>query len=376
MKLKFESFKNTYVVVEVRTASIEKFINLLWRNKIEVMSMVRVNANLIRFKVALKNYRKTVKLVKAVKGKIKVIERHGTGFLFFRIRNRLSILVGIAAFIACVFYLSTFIWQIDIVTEKNIAPYDVRQDLREIGVQPGIKKSSLDVYKIEEKLMQKNNNIMWARVRVYGSKLKVKIVERQEIPDVKPNNEARDVLAKKSGQILRVYTTSGTAIVKAGDVVKKGQVLIKGEAGQDDKVYKVHADGSIIAKTFNENIAKVMLTTHIRKRTGKKVQNYYVRIGNKKFYLKKSENKFNKYDKIVDDKCFGGRETYYEVDDKVVKKDKDAIVKETANKMYDKMKENYDMNIKVLDKIVDSNVEGNICTVRLVVVCEEDIADN
>ncbi|NYC94909.1 sporulation protein YqfD [Clostridium acetobutylicum] len=83
MKLKFESFKNTYVVVEVRTANIEKFINLLWRNKIEVMSMIRVNANLIRFKVALKNYRKTIKLVKAVKGKIKVIERHGTGFFVF-----------------------------------------------------------------------------------------------------------------------------------------------------------------------------------------------------------------------------------------------------------------------------------------------------
>ncbi|URZ06098.1 sporulation protein YqfD [Clostridium felsineum] len=376
MNFKFENFKNTYVVIEVRTRSVEKFINLLWSNKINVMNMMRINANLVQFKVALKDYKKTVKTVRLVKGKLKIIEKHGLGFFVFRIRNRISILIGLGAFIGCICYLSTFIWQIDIVTEKNIAPYDVRQDLRDIGVKPGIGKSGLDVYKIEEQLMQKNNNIMWARVRIYGSKLKVKIVERQEIPDVKPNNEVKDVLANKSGQVLRVYTTSGTAVVKAGDIVKKGQVLIKGEEGQDDKVYKVRADGKIIAKTFNENTAKVMLTKHVRKRTGKKIQNYYVCIGGKKFYLKKSENKFNKYDKIVDGNYFMGRETYYEVDDKIVNNNKDAVVKETAEKMYGRMKENYDMNVKVLDKLVDSSVEGNICTVRLVVVCEEDIAGN
>ncbi|PJI07078.1 MULTISPECIES: sporulation protein YqfD [Clostridium] len=376
MNFKFERFKNTYIVVRVRTGNIENFINKAWKSKIEIMNLVRFNANLIQFKIPLKDYKKTVKVARASGGKLKVVGRYGIGFLLFKLKNRISILFGIAAFLFCICYLSTFIWEIDITTEKNIAPYDVRQDLKSIGISPGIKKSNLNVYNIEEQLMQKNNNIMWARARIYGSKLKVKIIERQEIPDVKKSNETGDVLAKKSGQILRVYTTSGTAVVKPGDVVKKGQMLIKGEEGKEDNIYKVNANGKIIAKTFNENSAKVMLTKHERKRTGRQAKNYFVIIGGKKFYLKKSETKFDKYDKIVDDKYPIGIETYYEVNDKIVKCNKDDLVRKTSEKIYDKMKEDFDMDIKVVDKITDYSVSGNVCKVTLVVVCEEDIADN
>lgn len=376
MNFKFEIFKNTYIVVEVRIGDIEKFINTIWKNKIRIMNLLRFNANLIQFKIPLKDYKQMVKITRESGGKLKIVGRHGIGFLLFRLKNRISILFGIAAFLFCIYYLSTFIWQIDITTEKNIAPYDVRQDLKSIGISPGIRKSNLNVYNIEEKLMQKNNNIMWARARIYGSKLKIKIVERQEIPDIKKNNETGDVMAKKSGQVLRVYTTSGTAVVKPGDIIKKGQMLIKGEEGKEDNVYKVNAKGKIIAKTFNENSAKVMLIRHERKRTGRQAKNYFITIGDKKLYLKKSETKFNKYDKIVDDKYPIGIETYYEVNDKIVKINKDDVVRKTAEKMYNKMKENFDMDIKVVDKITDSSISGNVCTVTLVVVCEENIADN
>lgn len=373
MKIRFDKVKDAYITVEVRTKKIEEFLNLLWKNKIGINEIHRIDMNLIHIETELKNYKTIKELAGKTRSKVKIIKTRGIGFFLIKLKNRFSLVIGAVMFLLIIHYLSSFIWGIDIRTEKNIPPYNIRMQLYNLGIRPGVSKKGLNVYDIEKKLALRNNNIMWARVRIYGSHLKVNIAERQEPPQIISNTNPCNVAASKDGYILRVYTKSGTAIVKAGDVVKKGQVLIKGEQGKEESTYSVHAEGSVIAQVSYEKSVDVSLTKHIRERTGKKLEDYYIQVGNKKIYLKKSANKFKKYDRIVDSKLFLKKETYYEVKDKLEKRDKDKIIKTEVNDMYKKVSSKFDKNIKVISKNVDTKISGDLCTIRILIVTEEDI---
>src|SRR3712207_7209706 len=58
--------------------------------------------------------------------------------------------------------------------------------------------------------------------RSEGSALRITATQRQAPPNIVTDDEFCDLVAKKDGEIARVYTSSGTAIVKNGDIVKKG----------------------------------------------------------------------------------------------------------------------------------------------------------
>ncbi|MFL0251182.1 sporulation protein YqfD [Clostridium neuense] len=373
MKIKFEKTKNAYITVEVRTKKIEEFLNLLWKNKIKLIEVHRIDMNLIRIEVELRDYRKIKELASKTKSRIKIIKTRGIGFFLIKLKNRFSLVIGVAAFIFLIHYLASFIWGIDISTERNVPPYNIRMQLYNLGIRPGINKSSLNVYDIEKKLALRNNDIMWARVRIYGSHLKVNIAERQEPPQIVNDTNPCDIVAGKDGYVLRVYTKSGTAAVKTGDVVKKGQVLIKGEQGKEGSTYSVHAEGSVIAQVSYEKSVDVSLSKHVRVRTGREMENYYIKIGNKKIYLKKSANKFKKYDRIIDDNFFFKKETYYEVKDKLEKQNKEKLVNSEADEMYKKITSKFDKNIKIINKSVDTTTSGDLCTIRILVVTEENI---
>ena len=43
-------------------------------------------------------------------------------------------------FLCIIYYLSTYIWSIEIDVQKNISPFEIRKQLNEIGIKPGIDK--------------------------------------------------------------------------------------------------------------------------------------------------------------------------------------------------------------------------------------------
>ncbi len=56
------------------------------------------------------------------------------------------------------------------------------------------------------------------------------------------------------GEIKRIYTTSGTAVVKEGDVVKKGDILIIPQQGIEGGEYEVDAEGEVTAILFMKRL--------------------------------------------------------------------------------------------------------------------------
>lgn len=367
-------YKSGIINIEIQSARPERFVNQLWKSNVLIKNIRKKSITTIEMEVRLSDYKIIDELAKRTKTRIKITGRKGIAFFLIRARNKLTLSGGIILFILILYYLSTYIWGIEIKADKNIAPYDVRQQLYSIGIKPGIKKNSINAKAVEEKMNDLNDNIMWIKARIEGSRLVVSVAERQPPPNMSSDTAPCNLVSCKDGQVVRVYTTAGTSVVKPGDIIKKGQLLIKGEQGKEGSITPVHSKGDVIAKTFYEETTSVPFHGTKNVRSGKFVESYYIMVGNKKIYLKKSINKFQNYDKIIDDKHFIKKEVYYEVKPKEFKLNTNQVIEETLNKLNNSILLKLNKSVKVVDKIIDTKVDGDNCIVRLVIVAEENVA--
>ena len=95
------------------------------------------------------DYERVCEIVRSVGGKVRVLEGKGPIFLLGNMKKRYSIVIAVVVFFAIIFFLSTYIWSIDITVGKNVTPFEIREQLKEIGISPGVRKASLDEKEIE-----------------------------------------------------------------------------------------------------------------------------------------------------------------------------------------------------------------------------------
>ena len=373
-KFNFKTYKKGILTLQIETLMPEKFINLLWRNGVYIKKIKKRNIASLIMEVNLKDYEKIKEISNKTRTKIKILNRRGIVFSLIKYKGRTAFFMGSIAFICILYFLSTFIWEIQIVTEHNVSPFEVRQQLKSIGVIIGINKNKLDIKKIESSIVNNNENIMWVKVRTEGSKLRVDISEKTIPPTIVQDNTPCNLVAKKDGQVVRVYTTTGTSIIKPGDIVKSGQLLVKGEQGKEGSVYQVHANGTVIAKTYYEEIKIVPISGTKTEKSGNEINNYYIELNNKKIYLKNSRINYKKYEKKIDTSGFIKKETYFEEKDIKFNLDYKKIVEDTSNELYLKVIVNLDKSVKIIDKAVDYKVEGDNCKIRILLTTEENIA--
>ena len=356
--------------MEIQSLMPEKFINLLWKNGVPVKNIKKINITTVVLEVRLSDYGEISKVAKRTDTRVKIIVRSGASFFLIKLRSRSALLLGVILFGSIIYYLSTFVWNIEINTENYISPYELRQQIKGFGIRPGLKKKNINVYDIENKITRSNDEIMWVKARIDGVKLKVDVIERQSPPSTISKQTPCNLIASKDGMVVRVYTTEGTAIVENGKMIQKGDLLVKGEQGKEGSVYPVHAKGEVIAKTFYEEIKEVPLNSISKVKTGNGISNLYIKFANKKIYLKNSIIPYSNYDKIENNSKFINKEIYYEIEEKNIPVDEVKIVEG----MYSNILRNLDKSVKIIDKIKYVKKEQDKYLIRVVVVAEENIA--
>jgi similar to stage IV sporulation protein len=369
-----KKYKRGTITIEIQSHIPEKFINLLWKNGVQIKNIRKESITTMLMDISLRDYSSVEEVAQKTKTKIKVIGRKGFAFFLIKMRRRTALVGGGVVFIFILYYLSGFIWKIDIETENNLSPYEIRQQLTTFGIMPGVKKNKIDVYKLQENMIKSNENVMYFKARIEGARLYVSAVEKVTPPKVVQDNTPSNLVAKKDGQIVRVFTSAGSAAVKTGDTVKAGQVVVKGEQGKVGSTYVVHAKGNVIAKTFYEEIKTVTIKGVKKERTGNEIENTYIKILGKKLYIKNSLNKFKSYDKIEENDNFFKKEIYYEVKETIYNLNIQEVVKTTSDELYEKILQSLDKSVAIKDKKVESQLEGDNCRVRVLIIAEEDIA--
>src|SRR5699024_2990889 len=120
-----------------------------------------------------------------------------------------------------------------------------------------------------------------------------------EKPDIVNEDEFCNIVADKDGMITKISAQNGTPLVKEGDVVTKGDIIVAGwMEGKYTGTRYLHAQGDVQAKVWYKSIQRVDLKETQKKETGNQVTKYSVKLNNFLINLHKSVPNFKKYDTI------------------------------------------------------------------------------
>ena len=369
-------FDSGKLVVEINILNPEKILNILWNENIKILNVKRIDIVTIRVIIDYSDYAILKKSVKRLNGKCKIVGKRGMVVWISRIKNNIFLTMGSFLFIIILFYLSNYVWRIEINTKNNVSPNELRQQLYSLGIKPGIKKNEVNGKDIEKKIENLNGDILWSRARVEGSTLKIYIEEKVNPPLIKEEQKG-NLVAKIDGEVSRIYTFKGRSAVHVGDLIKVGDILIEGINGSLEEPYEVSPEGVVMANTFYEKSMTSTVDGKELQRTGKVDKDIYLEFFGKKIYIKKSIKGFEICDKIEETSKILNKVIYFEKKEKEVKLSEEQVVENSVKELQESLYNNLTREAKVKDRIVTTKKDnkGNI-TVNVVFVVEQNIVDN
>lgn len=128
--MKFDKYKNANITIEIQSMIPERFINLLWKNGVKVKNVVKTNVTTFVLDIDLKDYAVMENIARRTGTKVKIVKRKGISFLILFLKRRFSLVIGIFIFSFIIYFMSTFIWDIDITSTNGVTPYEIRQQLK------------------------------------------------------------------------------------------------------------------------------------------------------------------------------------------------------------------------------------------------------
>lgn len=369
----FNKIKKGKILVEIKILNTEKLLNLFWTKNIRVYKVKKRDFATLILEIDYLNYVEVKALVKSLGGRINIIKSAGFVFFLGNLKKKLSLVIGGVMFLCIIYYLSTYIWAIEVDVQQNIPPFEIRKQLNSIGIKPGIAKSSIEVKEIEKQLENMSSEILWLRVRIEGSTLKV-VIEEKINPPQEQNYEYGNLVATMEGEVKRVYAFAGRAKVKSGQLVKTGDIVIEGIDGSEGGEYILPPRGIVIANTFYEKSMNVKVNGTTLERSGEKDSDIYINIFGKKIYIKKAIKDFEHYDKIeVSGKIFN-KVLYYERVEKDISLSEDDAIENAVNDLEKSLLNELSRDAKIVDKLVDKEMkdEENML-INVVFVVEQNI---
>ena len=294
-----------YVTITVEGYFIERFINICNSQQILLWGIKRKKSSIMTTKISIKDFKKIKQICRITKCKIKINEKKGMPFIIHRYRKRKTLLIMIIIIATSLFVSSNYIWNIEIVGLKDINQQEIMETLKQNGVDIGAKKKKINAKEIINNIRLQRDDIAWMGFDIVGTNLKVEIVETDKKPEIIDENDICNIVAKKDGVIEKIIAEDGTALVKKGDVIKKGDILIGGwiEGKYTDTRY-VHSKGNVEARVWYTKKEKKYFKTTEERETGNSKNKYKININNFKINLYKSIPNFEKCDTINENKKF------------------------------------------------------------------------
>ena len=292
-----------YVDIEVEGYYIERFINICASKRIYLWKINRSKSTILYARIKREDFKKLRGICKKTQCKLKVKNKKGISFKLNQYKKRKVFVLFLFIILFIIIALSNFVWNIEITGNSKISSEDILSIVRENGLDIGKMRHDINTKQVINNLRLKRDDIAWVGIEIKGTNAIVKIEEADEKPEIINEDEYCNIVAQKSGMILKVNAVNGTALVKPGDIVKEGDNLIAGwmEGKYTGRRY-VHAQGEIKAKVWYTSKQRIDLIENNKEETGQVENKYCININNFKINLYKRLSKFQNYDTIEETK--------------------------------------------------------------------------
>lgn len=286
-----------YVIIIIEGFFIEKFINICARRRIHLWDVRIQRERRVTAKVGIGGFRLIRPVARKTGCRVGLLKKRGLPFVFSKYRRRKAFFAGAVLFFVLINVLASFVWSIEITGNEKLDTVFLENALAANGIKTGALKYRIDTRRAVDRMMLEIGRLSWISINIKGTKVKVQVRERKDIPEIVPRHIPCDIVAQKDGIIRQVIAKEGIEAVAEGDTVKKGQVLISGRVPVkgDEKYRLVHALGTVRARTWYEDEAPVMFTRTETLRTGRVIRDHSLVLFSKELDLVRRKVGFSEY---------------------------------------------------------------------------------
>ncbi len=295
-------FFRGYLTITVSGHFPERFLNVCTNKNILLWDIARISEKTLRCRISVKGFRKLIPISYRTGVHIHIVAKHGFPFLLYRYRKRKLLLLGTLLFFLFIIVINQFVWAIEIKGNHKVKTADILRILEEEGVKIGTPLVKIDQLHLKHRALLKLPELSWLWVDKSGSKLIVDVREGIPVPDVYDADLYCNVKAAKDGLIDSMIVKNGIPVVKEGDTVLEGTVLVTGKipASLKPEIRYVHADAQVFARVWYEKTKSFSRLTQIRTETGKKKRHFSLTVFGKDIPLfHRAKAPFSEFDEVT-----------------------------------------------------------------------------
>ena len=292
-------FFSGYLNIIIEGFFIERFLNICTQKEIFLKDLHRENSTYIKVKILKSDFKEIRSIAKKTKCKVKIEKKFGLPFFINRYRKRKIFAIASIVIAIFIFIATKFVWNIEVIGNEKISIEDIKKLVAEYGIEEGKLKSGINTEKISNLIRLNREDLAWIGITIKGTNVIVTVEESIEIPEIIDEEKVCDIIAIEDSVISKIIVRNGTARVKVGDEVKKGDLLVEGVMeGVNTGIREVHADADIFGKKIYAKAAKEYFVQNEKIETGKREEKKEICINNFTINFNKRLSKFENYDTI------------------------------------------------------------------------------
>ena len=240
--------------------------------------------------------------------KVRIQAKNGIFFkIKYLIKNYVLLLFPLFCFILLC-YSSHFLWNVKLSGNISITEDIMRDYLHSSGIYYGIPLKDIPIQELKSNLRLEFPQLTWVSAYLEGTTLKIDMKENDNI-SYTPNTRGiqKDHIASISGVIDSILVRKGTAMVKVGDEVNEGDVLIEGvvdipaEDGTIKEQIPCKAEGDIIIISSYPIKESISRTYSQKEYTNRTYTAYELLLNHKSYVFPKKSSPFLYYDILMEE---------------------------------------------------------------------------
>ena len=294
-----------YFLLRISGYSPERFMNLCRINGVVLWDIIP-GEGCYECKILKKDRAEIEVFLQKTKVTAEIRKEYGLPFFLQKNKKRKLFFAGVVVALFFIYAMSFFIWSFTFVGNEKIRDDILLRFLNSRDVDYGTLKGKVDIPKIEEEIREYFDGISWVSLRISGTRLIVSVKENTTLNNVSDSGEevGDDLICGTKGTIVHMVTRKGVPVVKVGDSVDIGTVLVEGRVPIYDN------DGNIVSYDLVDADADVTIRTEYpihrnisryykhKNYTGNEYSLPYVRFGRHYFCIKYQKNTYNLYDVV------------------------------------------------------------------------------
>lgn len=169
-----------------------------------------------------------------------------------RLENKIPIMISVIISVLMVVVFSGFVWDIRVEGNEILTDSEIILSLSKCGFEVGDFWFLVDRGRIEAAFLDASGDISWINLNKRGSVAYVKVIEKDRIEEDNNENEyASNLIATADCVIEEITVKRGTAVVKPGDTVKRGDLLVIGATPSEVGGGWCAAEATVIGRIYD-----------------------------------------------------------------------------------------------------------------------------